>query len=828
MSKNPTQTRPKILFATTNDHKIRLFKIAWKAQKLDQKYELVTLNDLPKKDLKIEENSGSFSEDALIKAKIYAKAYNLPTISQDKGFVFDTINWPGTDSKKVFTLDENVEFRNHTKDNHYEKSVAWQNVKDKYFQRSKEILAKIDGMDRSMTVIQGLAVALPGGKFLADEFKTKGRASDEPIASVSGAGGMQDWFFIPDGLNHTISEFPTKAEQDEFVALNLYPITSQIVDFLEENVDSSADFEFEKVNKGFLTQQDIDNLEKKYRDQGFDVAVDCFITNDKGEVFAQKRSMNRRLYPGSWDFPGGHIDAGDSLYTTIFKEVKEEVNWDVDQIVSLVDVAEWQVPQNAVRTWENPNKVILQFEVTVKSLEGLKLQEGKADEYKWINLENFEILKENRQPEDGYYTFDSAKKFLEGKKTLVLVVHGGGSTGQRADDGVQTREIVKNTYSTDKNEPVWSENLDQFLDKKDFEIVNPLFPNASDANYEEWKRFFEQVLGDSKYINYKQIVLIGWSLGTVFLQKYLAENELRKISKLPLNSLHLVGCCPKEGGFEVSENWQSVTAQTVGSSIYIYHSKDDPICDFSDAELYARNLPSAKFQVFQDRGHFEQAEFGELVRNIETTNIKYLIFDFDGVLGDTFEQTISFYQDLNNTSYDSAREITIKNFEKSAYSKNTVLSDVQRQGKIKRRLDFSKHLDKVDFELFHEFIEEIRKLKNTKLAIVSSGSREYILPKIKDLDLDFTHILTFEDHHSKEEKIAQICKDWEVDQKEVYYFTDTKADVLELENFLDRTKIIGCSWGFHGFEKLLELLPKNQILRNFGDIHGGVCELIYP
>ena len=221
------QPKPKILFATTNDHKIRLFKIAWLDKKLDQKFELVTLNDIQKNDLGyINEDSGSFTGDATLKAVQYAKAYNLPTISQDRGFVFLALNWPGTDSKKVFTLDETHEF----------KVGKWSETKDLYFERSKEVLAKIDGLDRKMQVIQGLCLAMPNGELIAQEFVLNGRANSKCKESVSGAGGMYDWFFVPDGLDHTISEFKTKKEQDNYVALKMYPITNKIVDFLYSKV----------------------------------------------------------------------------------------------------------------------------------------------------------------------------------------------------------------------------------------------------------------------------------------------------------------------------------------------------------------------------------------------------------------------------------------------------------------------------------------------------------------------------------------------------------------------------------------------------------------
>lgn len=224
-------TKPKVLFATTNHHKIRLFKMTWENQGLNKKYTLLTLQDLPKIDLGyIAEDSGTFAGDAEIKAKAYAKAYNLPTISQDRGFIFDVLNWPRTDTKKVFTLDETKEF----------KQGKWGEVKDEYFERSKEILSKIDGVDRSMSVIQGIAICLPNGEFVSEEFIFTGQASLESKASISGAGGMYDWFFIPNGLDHTISEFSTREAQDEYCANVLYPITQKIVEFMATKLQNDT------------------------------------------------------------------------------------------------------------------------------------------------------------------------------------------------------------------------------------------------------------------------------------------------------------------------------------------------------------------------------------------------------------------------------------------------------------------------------------------------------------------------------------------------------------------------------------------------------------
>jgi len=50
--------------------------------------------------------------------------------------------------------------------------------------------------------------------------------------------------------------------------------------------------------------------------------------------------------------------------------------------------------------------------------------------------------------------------------------------------------------------------------------------------------------------------------------------------------------------------------------IYLYHSKDDEIVPFVDFEKYREELQDAHVEVFEDRGHFDQEKFPEIVRDI--------------------------------------------------------------------------------------------------------------------------------------------------------------------------------------------------------------------
>lgn len=46
---------------------------------------------------------------------------------------------------------------------------------------------------------------------------------------------------------------------------------------------------------------------------------------------------------------------------------------------------------------------------------------------------------------------------------------------------------------------------------------------------------------------------------------------------------------------------------------YIIHSKDDPVVPFGEAAKYKESFPSSEMIAFEERGHFDQEGFPELV-----------------------------------------------------------------------------------------------------------------------------------------------------------------------------------------------------------------------
>ena len=68
--------------------------------------------------------------------------------------------------------------------------------------------------------------------------------------------------------------------------------------------------------------------------------------------------------------------------------------------------------------------------------------------------------------------------------------------------------------------------------------------------------------------------------------------------------------------FFLSESLSLLEKQ--GGRIFLYHSTDDPVVPFSELAKYQAALPHATTRIFEDRQHFNQETFPELVADIKS------------------------------------------------------------------------------------------------------------------------------------------------------------------------------------------------------------------
>ncbi|MBM3240046.1 NUDIX domain-containing protein [Candidatus Poribacteria bacterium] len=66
--------------------------------------------------------------------------------------------------------------------------------------------------------------------------------------------------------------------------------------------------------------------------------VHVLIFNSKGELFLQKRSLDKDIQPGKWDTSvGGHLDFGESFEKAVYREMKEELGIEGTSVQHLYD-----------------------------------------------------------------------------------------------------------------------------------------------------------------------------------------------------------------------------------------------------------------------------------------------------------------------------------------------------------------------------------------------------------------------------------------------------------------------------------------------------------
>jgi predicted alpha/beta hydrolase family esterase len=197
-------------------------------------------------------------------------------------------------------------------------------------------------------------------------------------------------------------------------------------------------------------------------------------------------------------------------------------------------------------------------------------------------------------------------------KTQIFFIHGGMTFKNQKDylHYLKTRKI-----SIEKKMR-WT---DDYLDKnlgRSFEIIRPRMPLQENAKYNDWKIFFE------RYIPFlrNNVILIGASLGGIFLAKYLSEHKFPK----KILSIYLI-CPPFDdtvkgedlvGGFKLKSDLSLL--QKNSKNLYLMFSKDDDVVPLNHSKKYAKKLKNPRIIVYKSKnGHFKISKFPEIVKMIK-------------------------------------------------------------------------------------------------------------------------------------------------------------------------------------------------------------------
>lgn len=193
----------------------------------------------------------------------------------------------------------------------------------------------------------------------------------------------------------------------------------------------------------------------------------------------------------------------------------------------------------------------------------------------------------------------------------VVMIHGG-MTFKKRSDYLSFLEFFP--VSLEKRIS-WKGDFDKKI-KKIADVIQLRMPNSENAKFKEWKIWFERHI---PLLN-NNIILIGNSLGGIFLAKYLSENKLNKniIATYLIAAPHDNTLAGEDlaGGFTLGKDLSGVIKNS--PKTYFLFSKDDEVVPLGHAEKYMKKIPEAHIRILEDKnGHFNIEIFPELIKMVK-------------------------------------------------------------------------------------------------------------------------------------------------------------------------------------------------------------------
>lgn len=115
------------------------------------------------------------------------------------------------------------------------------------------------------------------------------------------------------------------------------------------------------------------------------ISTHIWIKDSKNRILIEKRSEKEDKFPGMWAQVGGGVKTGDTSKNTVFKECKEELDYDVKE-ENLFYVGTYIRTKDIVDVW------MVNQDVNINEL---KFQKDEVSDVKLVSFEEFDEMIKN-------------------------------------------------------------------------------------------------------------------------------------------------------------------------------------------------------------------------------------------------------------------------------------------------------------------------------------------------------------------------------------------------------------------------------------------------
>jgi phosphoglycolate phosphatase len=189
--------------------------------------------------------------------------------------------------------------------------------------------------------------------------------------------------------------------------------------------------------------------------------------------------------------------------------------------------------------------------------------------------------------------------------------------------------------------------------------------------------------------------------------------------------------------------------------------------------------------------------------------MKTIVFDFDGVLADTYKFNKNLCEEIGHKT---THEIFKAHHDGNVFEKPKIIFN--KQNKIDFDLNYYNGITTINIFFSKENLNKLS--KNYNLNIISSSNTNSINKFLKYHNIEyFDEILGDNFHKSKIEKFKYLLKKYNLNSTDCVFITDTLGDILEGHKV--NVKSIAVDFGFHD-KKRLEQGKPYKIISTFEEM----------